>query len=223
MAFENKVFTVNGRTALVIGAANGIGLGISDLYARMGGNVMMSDYDSKRLSETSKILKDKYENVESMQVDIRITDSVAELVRKTEESFGKIDAAGVVRKTAGPAISSTDAHLFNALLSLYALYHSGSFFICCVSGVSTTPGAMAFTRILNFPSSHARPLTSCTIPALVAAYADCPSSTIILLMEDKTTMLPLTFLFTIDLATSRMAIKFPFKLRSITLWNSSSV
>ena len=93
MAIENEVFTVNGRTALVIGAANGIGLGISDLYSRMGGNVMMSDYDSKRLSETSKILKYKYENVESMQVDIRKTDSVAELVRKTEDSFGKIDAA----------------------------------------------------------------------------------------------------------------------------------
>lgn len=93
MVNNSTLFNVSGKTALVIGAASGIGLGISNLYADMGGNVMMSDYDSKKLSDASIELKKKYKNVDSFNADIRKTESVLELIKNTEEHFGKIDAA----------------------------------------------------------------------------------------------------------------------------------
>ncbi len=55
------------------------------------------------------------------------------------------------------------------LLSEYAPYQAGSFLIGAVSGVSTTPGASAFTRTPLPPSSLAAARTSCTMPAFVIA------------------------------------------------------
>ncbi|MEL6809478.1 MAG: SDR family NAD(P)-dependent oxidoreductase, partial [Pseudomonadota bacterium] len=44
-------FSINGKTAIVTGAANGIGLAIARHFADRGANVMCADMDEKRLAE----------------------------------------------------------------------------------------------------------------------------------------------------------------------------
>ena len=44
-------FSIAGKTAIVTGAANGIGLAISRAFAEQGANVMMVDMDDKQLSK----------------------------------------------------------------------------------------------------------------------------------------------------------------------------
>ncbi len=89
---DNKLFSVSGNTALVIGAASGIGLAISRLYSALGGNVMMADYDINRLSGEAKKLIGENKKVEFMPVDIRSGESIHDLVEGTEKKFGRIDA-----------------------------------------------------------------------------------------------------------------------------------
>ena len=45
-------FSISGKTAIVTGAANGIGLAIARSFADKGANVMCADKDEKRLRKS---------------------------------------------------------------------------------------------------------------------------------------------------------------------------
>src|ERR1051325_10505428 len=103
----------------------------------------------------------------------------------------------------GQAISSGVAHRFKAQRFAYAAYHSAFFLIGSVSGVSTTPGASAFTRMPLDVSSTANPLDNWTRDALVAAYTPCPGSTKTERIDDIKIMLPPPFSLKIGRASCR--------------------
>ena len=44
-------FSIEGKTAIVTGAANGVGLAIARHFANKGANVMFADMDEERLVE----------------------------------------------------------------------------------------------------------------------------------------------------------------------------
>src|SRR5439155_469759 len=132
------------------------------------------------------------------------------------------ELASEQRNTTVVAISSGRAHRRSTLRSAYALYHSGFDLIGAVSGVSTTPGAMAFARTPRGPSSAASARRSWTIPAFVAAYTPCPGSTTCERMLEKATMLPEPR-SAMRLPTARASRNVPLRFTSMTRSNSSSV
>jgi len=83
-------FSIAGKTAIVTGAANGIGLAIARQFAENGANVMFADMDEKRLSAE---LADKSEdgNMRCFAGDLREKLTIANLLSATIDAFDQID------------------------------------------------------------------------------------------------------------------------------------
>lgn len=82
-------FTIEGKTAIITGSANGIGLAIAKHFADIGVNVMMADMDEDRLdAEVAAIGKD---NVSSFAGDLRQKLTIANLLSATIDTYDRVD------------------------------------------------------------------------------------------------------------------------------------
>ncbi|MDU9004190.1 SDR family NAD(P)-dependent oxidoreductase [Sedimentitalea todarodis] len=83
-------FSIAGKTAIVTGAANGIGLAIGRQFAEKGANVMFADMDEKRLkNELGEQVDDS--NIRYFAGDLRERLTIANLVSATLDAFDEID------------------------------------------------------------------------------------------------------------------------------------
>lgn len=83
-------FSISGKTAIVTGGANGIGLAIGRQFADKGANVMFADIDEARLvKELGDVADDS--NVRFFAGDLRQKLTQANLVSATIDSFDQID------------------------------------------------------------------------------------------------------------------------------------
>ncbi|MBK0325810.1 SDR family oxidoreductase [Rhodobacteraceae bacterium F11138] len=83
-------FSIAGKTAIVTGAANGIGLSIGRLFVEKGANVMFADMDEKNLRQE---LGDRAEDehVRYFAGDLREKLAIANLLSATLDAFDEID------------------------------------------------------------------------------------------------------------------------------------
>jgi 7-alpha-hydroxysteroid dehydrogenase len=83
-------FSIAGKTAIITGSANGIGLAIGRHFADQGANVMFADMDEKRLA---KELGDFPEdgNVRYFAGDLREKLTIANLLSATIDAFDTVD------------------------------------------------------------------------------------------------------------------------------------
>ncbi|MEM1005494.1 MAG: SDR family oxidoreductase [Pseudomonadota bacterium] len=83
-------FSIAGKTAIVTGGANGIGLAIGRHFADAGASVMFADMDEKRLVEE---LGDQAEdsNIRYFAGDLREKLTIANLLSATLDAFDQID------------------------------------------------------------------------------------------------------------------------------------
>ncbi|MEX0282260.1 MAG: SDR family NAD(P)-dependent oxidoreductase [Arenibacterium sp.] len=83
-------FSVAGKTAIVTGAANGIGLAIARQFAEHGANVMFADMDEKSLkSEIGEIVEDG--NIRRFAGDLRERLTIANLLSATLDAFDEVN------------------------------------------------------------------------------------------------------------------------------------
>ena len=80
-------FSISGKTAIITGAANGIGLAISRHFVEQGANVMMADKDEEHLKEELKYLRSKDGVAKSFVCDLREKLSHANLLSATIDTF----------------------------------------------------------------------------------------------------------------------------------------
>ncbi|MFC5604677.1 3-oxoacyl-ACP reductase FabG [Sporosarcina koreensis] len=80
-----------GKVAIITGGANGIGLAACERFAEEGASVIMADFDEQAGKEQEALLKEKGHGVTFAQVNVADRESVASLVEKTLEQYGKID------------------------------------------------------------------------------------------------------------------------------------
>ncbi|WP_299295845.1 SDR family oxidoreductase [uncultured Tateyamaria sp.] len=83
-------FSINGKTAIVTGAANGIGLAIARHFADRGANVMCADMDEKRLADELGDVAEEG-NIRYFAGDLRQRLTIANLVSATIDAFDEID------------------------------------------------------------------------------------------------------------------------------------
>lgn len=79
---------LKGKTAIVTGARQGIGLGIVKKLYSLGANVVVSDIS---LEDCEKVCKELGTRSFAVKCDVSNRAEVKEMVRKTIEKFGKLD------------------------------------------------------------------------------------------------------------------------------------
>ncbi|WP_026583103.1 SDR family oxidoreductase [Bacillus sp. J33] len=80
-----------GKTVIVTGGANGIGKGISELFAAKGANVVIADINEKKGRELEDSLKEKGYSSLFVKTDVKEEMEVSRLMAKAYETYGSID------------------------------------------------------------------------------------------------------------------------------------
>lgn len=84
-------FSIAGKTVIVTGAANGIGLAIGRKFAEVGANVMFADMDEKHLIAELGEDTEKDQNIRFFAGDLRKKLTIANLLSATIDAFDRVD------------------------------------------------------------------------------------------------------------------------------------
>jgi len=83
--------SIQGKTAIVTGAANGVGLAIARHFVDAGANVMFADRDKARLADECGEIEDEKGEVRYFAGDLREKLTIENLVSATVDAFDGID------------------------------------------------------------------------------------------------------------------------------------
>ena len=84
-------YNLFGKTAIVTGASNGVGLSVAQLLCGAGANVVLADEDEASLNEETELLKKKGSNVIAFSGDLTKKLTLNNLVATTIDEFEKIE------------------------------------------------------------------------------------------------------------------------------------
>ena len=83
----------SGKTAIVTGAASGIGLGIATSLAEAGANVVMADIQKEAVEQAAHGLSGTNKRVMPVRIDVTQEQSVLDALAEAERNFGKLHIA----------------------------------------------------------------------------------------------------------------------------------
>ena len=83
--------SIEGKTAIITGAANGVGLAIARHFIEQGANVMLADRDEARLADEVGNVEDERGQARFFAGDLREKLTVANLVSATIDAFDRVD------------------------------------------------------------------------------------------------------------------------------------
>src|SRR5437870_9119103 len=81
---------ISGKTAIVTGAASGIGLGIATALAEAGANVVMADIQKDAIEEAAHRLSGTNKRVMPVRIDVTLEPSIIDALSEAEKNFGKL-------------------------------------------------------------------------------------------------------------------------------------
>ncbi len=84
---------ISGKTAIVTGAASGIGLGIATALAEAGANVVMADIRKDAVEAAAHGLSGTNKRVMPVRIDVTQEQSVLDALTEAERNFGKLHIA----------------------------------------------------------------------------------------------------------------------------------
>jgi NAD(P)-dependent dehydrogenase (short-subunit alcohol dehydrogenase family) len=84
---------ISGKTAIVTGAASGIGLGIANALAEAGANVVMADIQKDAVEQAADGLSGTNKRVMPVRIDVTQERSVIDALAEAERNFGKLHIA----------------------------------------------------------------------------------------------------------------------------------
>ena len=151
-------FSLNGRTALVTGAARGIGRAIATRLADAGASVMLNDLEAKTLQETQAALAAEGRCVHALPGDLTVPSFPDALVAATLERFGSLD---VIVNNAGYAwdsvIQKTTDEQFQAMLDIhlvvpFRMMRAASAYIRTQAKSEISEGRRVMRKIVNITS-----------------------------------------------------------------------
>lgn len=101
--------TLDGKVALVTGAASGIGRAIALTFAREGAKLVIADMNVDGGQQTVHMTTENGGDATFVQVDVSNTTEVEAMISKAVETYGRLDCAhnnaGVGGSRGGPSKS----------------------------------------------------------------------------------------------------------------------
>ena len=79
-----------GKTAVVTGAASGIGFGLAERFAQENMQVVMADVEEEALEKAVERLEQHQHRVTGVRADVLVKESIDELFAKAQEQYGNI-------------------------------------------------------------------------------------------------------------------------------------
>ncbi|HEY8614621.1 SDR family NAD(P)-dependent oxidoreductase [Phenylobacterium sp.] len=83
--------SVQGLTALITGAASGMGLATAELFAREGANVAVTDLSAEGVTEVAARLRAEGFSAEGWGLDVSDPNAIAEVTQAVAQRFGGLD------------------------------------------------------------------------------------------------------------------------------------
>lgn len=84
---------LQGKVALVTGAASGIGRAVAELFAAEGAQLLLTDIDAEAGEKTRKLLQDMGAEARFVRADVSVFDECQALVQQAVAAFGRLDVA----------------------------------------------------------------------------------------------------------------------------------
>jgi NAD(P)-dependent dehydrogenase (short-subunit alcohol dehydrogenase family) len=176
---------LEGKRAIITGAAGGIGRAAALLFAREGARILIADFQSEGLEQTLSLLKDEGLSALTNVADVGSEDSVRGLVERAERDLSGLDVffanAGITGRTRTVADTSVEqfqevlrVNLIGPFLAIkygsLAMQKQGKGSIVCtasVAGLRAGAGPVAYSAskagVINLVCSSAQDLRGSNI------------------------------------------------------------
>ncbi|MGH9734571.1 MAG: SDR family NAD(P)-dependent oxidoreductase [Candidatus Acidiferrales bacterium] len=160
----------DGRTAIVTGAAHGLGRAIALNLAELGTRVVACDVLRDELDETARLAKEQSTEIVARVLDVSDRTAVQAAVTGVLKDHGRIDilvndAGGVMGQVGRPLEDVSDAEWH----AIFAVNLDGAFY-CCQS-VAPAMKAARYGRIVNISSGAGLGVSLTGIQAYASAKA----------------------------------------------------
>lgn len=147
------LFSLKGKTALITGAAQGIGRTTAEKLAEMGAKVALADMNLEKAEAAAQAIRDQGGQALAVAMNVCSNDSIDAAVKQTADAFGGID---IVVNSAGILGTSSIEDMdrngeWNRVLDIDL---SGTFFVCqkALPYLKKSPAG----RIINISSLSGR-------------------------------------------------------------------
>lgn len=149
---------LSGKVAVITGASTGIGAATAIAYAEAGAKVVLGDINELDGKETLKVIVKNGGIAEFCRTDVSSEDEVVQLIKTTEELYGRIDTvvtcAGIL-EGASVRIEDFEAATFDSVIDVnlkgtfFTLKHAvpvmgrsgGGVILCIASGAGVRGGS----------------------------------------------------------------------------------
>jgi len=132
MAQANHLIDLQDKVAIVTGAGQGVGRGISEVFAGAGANIVVAEINPEAAKETVDIVTGLGRRAILVQTDVTKEESVNAMLKATLDAFGKVDilinnVGGVIGKPRMIPIAEMTLNHWDDVISL----NLTSQFLCC--------------------------------------------------------------------------------------------
>jgi 3-hydroxybutyrate dehydrogenase len=155
--------TLNGKVALITGAASGIGHGIAKRFVEAGGRVAIADINGEGAAQAARDLADSRTAL-GVRMDVTNESDVNDGVRKVVEAFGSVDM--LVSNAGIQIIHPLEEFPFADWKKLLAIHLDGAFLTtkaCLPSMYAKKSGVLLYMGSVH--SHEASPLKSAYVTA----------------------------------------------------------
>ncbi|KUI21559.1 short-chain dehydrogenase [Mycobacterium sp. GA-1285] len=150
----HEVGRLHGKTAVITGAAFGIGRATAVRFAREGARLVVTDIRSEPLIELAEELRHAGAEVETVVGDVSVTDDAERMIRASTESYGRLDVlvanAGIIPLGDALEVSAADWDEVMAIdgrgmfltckFAIEVMLPTGGGAIVCLSSISGMAG-----------------------------------------------------------------------------------